>query len=215
MDNKPKFGINADSPEDKPTEPTVTPNSSQQPQFGTGAANTEATSTPNQDQPQFGTTVNPAESADNTPNFGTDSVHPQANTEGKSIGHWLKSIFSMQPVSFWLKQYAFAIVAYFMMISIVTDVTASTNGFFILDALFYPFTVTILQEIGRGSKGKGGNLWAFFFGYSVGAVGGSLIWIGIYALIRWFIFMMKFLFSVFIGVIGLIYMISQAKKMDL
>lgn len=207
MDDKPKFGIDADETEDdKRVEGDSTGIKHEDSNINRSTENTDT------EKPRFGTQAQ-TEQTHSESKFGADSVDSSTQQDPKSMAHWFKSIFSMQPASFWLKQYVFAIIGYFMVAGGVYS--EGGKAFLLVDLLLYPFTVTILQEIGRNSKSKRSTLNSFFFGFSVGAIGDSWIWIAIYAIIRWLIFMFKFMFSIIIGAIGLFYMVSQAKKLNL
>jgi len=211
MSDKPKFGIDADAAQ-------ASKASTERPTFGTDAVQS-STETSKSDfvdskanagdtKPQFGTNAQ-TEKVDR-PTFGTSSAASQSDDSKKSLGHWIMNSFKMQPVSFWLKQYAFAVLGFWFTIGMYESALFFLG---IVNLILYPFTVTILQEIGRNREDKG-TLSSFFFGFSVGMIGSSIWWIVIYGIIRLFIFILKFTFSFLIGTIGLIYIISQAKKLN-
>lgn len=206
MDDKPKFGV--DAQKDETSESPLKPQSAaqNQPTFGASAAAQQA-STTEQSKPAFGVGAAPTTHQTDTPSFGAQAEAPAASAHGTSIGGWIKNIFGMQKASFWIKQYAYGLVAFAIGLGMGLPM-----WFGILNLVLYPFTVTILQEIGS-NKGQKSTLGSFFFGFSVGMIGDSIWWIVIYGVIRFAIFYFKFIFSCLIGVIGLIYMVSQAKKM--
>lgn len=174
---------------------------SDSPKFGIDAENDDSESKQNSNKPKFGI------DADKEKTFGTGSIGPK-NKSDKSIEEWIISIFKMQPTNFWVIQYAYGMLAFIFSLSLGFNILIS-----LLNLILYPFTVTILQEIGK-SKGEKSTIGAFFFGFSVGMIGQSIWWIVIYGVIRFFIFMMKFIFSFLLGTIGIIYIFTQAKKIN-
>lgn len=221
MEDKPKFGIDADSAETEETKEVKAP--VEKPVFGTGAeeinkpkfgAEAEIDSDTNtitpDSKPTFGAAADVEITDTAKPAFGADSIKDNNSDENKSVLSWIVNIFSMQPMGFWFKQYAFAILGFV----IYTQMFATGSMFLgILNLILYPFTITILQEIGRNRSG--GFLTNVFFGATAIASDGATVFILVfYAVIRFLIFMFKFVFSFVIGAIGILYMLFHAKKIN-
>lgn len=195
MSEKPVFGPQADIDEDATDKATSGP--ATKPVFGVNAAIEE----PEHEE------VAEAATSGNQPRFGVDAAADTNATKVTTFGERVKQIFAMQPASFWFKQYGFAFLGFFLMVS-----NEMSPNLALINMLLYPFTVSILQEVGR-KREHVGTIGAFFFGFSVGMIGQSIWYIVFYGVIRLLIFMLKFSFSVVIGLFGLIYMATQAKKL--
>ena len=184
MDNKPKFGLGAQP--------------GQKPKLAESAAS--------KDQPKQACGINakPNTATPQGPKFGTEAA--PKNTLSK--GDQFKRIFTMQPIKFWIIQYAFGVAGLLLGMAMGLPLMLS-----VINLILYPFTVTILQSIGQ-RRDKRSTLGDFFFGFSVAMIGESLWWILIYGAFRFIIFMLKFTFSFLLGTIGLVYIWAQAKKIN-
>ncbi|WP_461214106.1 hypothetical protein [Lacticaseibacillus sp. GG6-2] len=208
MGEEPKFGVNAKKAPETKKPPLVAKPDLETPKFGVQASPNSGAKT---DKTTVDVRTEPVpQMTTEKPKFGADANGPRVKNQA-SLGQWVKTVFTLQPMGFWVKQYAYGILALLIYTGLTGGQGMALN---IVNLLLYPFTVTILQEIGRG-KGQRSTISSFFFGFSIGMIGSSIWWIVIYGVIRFLIFMFKYMFSILIGGIGLIYMIVQARKLNI
>ncbi|MFT8907693.1 MAG: hypothetical protein ABF908_02585 [Lentilactobacillus diolivorans] len=201
--NKPKFGVHDSTVNPQPSERDgINPNphaqednDSKKANFETGSENKETSQSQNV-------------------KFGTQS---QSNNEQPQES-FINRIFQLQTTSFWLKQYAFSFIGFVIAIITNENATMIISGLtllYLVNFILYPMTVTILQEIGRTLHKKPGSIGDFLLNSNYDENGASLFIVAIYWIGRFILFIIKWQLSIVIGIIGLIYMNSQSKKMGL
>lgn len=192
------------------------------PVFGTKAVTQEPKEqATTDDTPKVSSVEEPQAAAENkpeTPRFGTaasvadETEKPRVGAHAeeqakKSRVELLLDVFKLQPTSFWVKNYLFSLVGLLLFANL------GTLGW--VNFVFYPITVTILREIGQQFHHHPGWLGGIVLGTAAISENASIVMILVYWLARLIFFVLKFMFSFIIGPIGLIYMLSQAKKMNL
>ena len=183
---------------------------SDKPQFGIGSSveETEITDNENQfevhtDTPNFGAsaTIQDAK-AKKAPVVGTSAT--QGNRQN-SLQRFFK-IFALQDARFWVVNYLFSAIGLFLVWS------SGLHTLAVIDFILYPITVTLLGEIGHTVNSN-----SVFFAFIMGAAfsSNSFLVIAIVFIFKFVLFFFKFIFSIFLGPIGLLYMMHVTKKMNL
>ncbi|WP_203639727.1 hypothetical protein [Levilactobacillus wangkuiensis] len=190
MDNKPKFGVNSASDDPKPTNDETD-------------TTTEKVTTETETETQ-------------QPQFGTQAAVDQPK-DLQHYGHYVTRFFKLQPASFWITQYIFSFIGLLLFSGGFSASAMSQWGWwFILDFILYPVTVTVFKEIGGLFHKEPGAVARLLFATpnnNSDESNGSMVMI--YWFFRFIFFMVKWLGSIIIGPVGLIYMNHEAKKMNL
>ncbi|KRL56395.1 hypothetical protein [Furfurilactobacillus rossiae] len=137
-------------------------------------------------------------------------VHDNQGRKKNGSFHWFIEIFKLQSRSFWITNYLLSLLAVFFYAGMVPLWSVP------LDFIFYPITVTILGETVKMMGLKENILYSLIVGTN-GSVflSGSGFGVIVYWLLWLFFFSIRFGLSFILGIIGLAYMLVQAKKMDL
>lgn len=194
MSEKPKFGVGADTSSN--VNNVATEKSDRVTQESTGSAS---------QKPSFGTGTSSVDDTDNTNRFGTGN---ETDSSQKNSS-FLAGVLKLQTKQFWIAQYVISAIILLIFLSLDHQVLSSL--IYVSNFILYPVTVTLFTEGARMLHIENG-VTALFSGSQspTQRSGAGLI---IYWVIRVIVIAFSWGFSIILGIIGLIYMNHEAKKM--
>lgn len=141
--------------------------------------------------------------------------HFGANSKSGS-NHHLGSIFTLRPWWFWFKAYGVSIVGLIYWATELPTMSAMHNPWLILIPSFilFPFASAMLEEIGDQINLPVPRIGYIIFGSSSNLENGlgSCLMTPIVLAARFGVFLLEWLFSIILGIIGLIVMIVGLSK---